>query len=195
MILGYFILAHLLGDFVFQPGSLVLWKGRSKKGVFIHSLIHFGINLLILLPFLTNGYLWLILAAAIISFVHFWLDLAKINYNLTHDQKVWPFVVDQLLHLLTILLVYFFISEIPLTLPENTFYLVYSDIRIIIFLSFIILVSSVIEIFRYEKQREKNKNAKLKINTKKMQTRIIVLTLIYALFMLLSFYARGNPGF
>lgn len=192
MILSYFILAHLLGDFVFQPGSLVLWKARSKKGVFAHSLIHLAINFLVLLPFLINGYLWLIPAAAIISFVHFWLDLAKINYNLSHDQKVLPFVVDQLLHLLTILLVYFFISEIPLTLPEGTFYVVYSDIRIIIFLSFLILVSSVIEIFYYEKQRENNKNAKLKINTGKMQSRIIVLTLIYALFMLLSFYARGN---
>lgn len=192
MILGYFILAHLLGDFVFQPGSLVLWKSRSKKGVFLHTLIHFVINILVLLPFLINGYIWLIPAAAIISFVHFCLDQAKINYNLTHDQKVLPFVIDQLLHLLTILLVYFFIAEIPLTLPENTFYLVYSDIRIIIFLSFLILVSSVIEIFRYEKEREKNKNAKLKMNAKKMQTRIIVVTLIYALFMFLSFYARGN---
>lgn len=192
MILSYFILAHLLGDFVFQPGSLVLWKAKSKKGVFAHSMIHFGINLLVLLPFLINGYLWLIPAAAIISFVHFCLDQLKINYNLTHDQKVLPFVVDQLLHLLTILLVYFFISEIPLTLPESTFYLVYSDIRIIIFLSFIIFVSSVIEIFHYEKQREKNKDAKLKINSRKMQTRIIVLTLIYALFMILSFYARGD---
>src|SRR3989338_5398495 len=143
MILSYFILAHLLGDFVFQPGSLVLWKGRSKKGVFVHTLIHFGINILVLLPFLINGYLWLIPAAAIISFIHFWLDQAKINYNLTHDQKVLPFVVDQLLHLLTIMIVYFFLAEITVTLPQTTFYLVYTDIRIIIFLSFLILVSSV----------------------------------------------------
>ncbi len=111
MILSYFILAHLLGDFVFQPTRLVLWKIKSNKGVFVHAFIHFVINLLILMPIIINGYFWLIYIIFGISFLHFWIDKEKINYDLKHDKKVRPFIIDQLLHLLTILLAYFFINR------------------------------------------------------------------------------------
>ena len=137
MILGYLILAHLLADFVLQPSKLVLWKIRSKYGVFVHVLVHFVINIIVLLPFILNGYYWPIVAAFVICFAHFWIDQAKISYDLSHDKKVMAFLTDQLIHLLTIMLVYFFVQNLALSLPVSGFYSIYSDIRIVIFFSFL----------------------------------------------------------
>lgn len=191
MILGYLIFAHLLGDFIFQPNRLVLWKIKSKFGVLTHVFVHFLLNILVLLPFIINGHYWLIFTVFIICFAHFWIDQAKISYDLKHDKKVMPFLIDQLMHLLTILLVYFFVQNTALTLPEGSFYSIYSDIRLVIFLSFLILCSSTIEIYHFQKIREKKHDATLKLNAKEMAMRITVFTLIYILFMVLSYYARG----
>lgn len=195
MLLGYLILGHLLGDFIFQPNKLVLWKMRSKIGTLAHTAIHFILNLLILLPFIINGYIWLIGVAFGLSFMHFWIDQVKINYDLKHDKKVLPFLIDQLLHLLAILVIYFFIQNITLALPTDDFYAIYTDIRLIIFISFIILSTTVVEIYLLQKKREKNNNAVLKMNPKGILKRILVVAMIYALFMILSFYARGNQWY
>lgn len=165
---------------------------ESKKGVFVHVLIHFLVTALVLLPFLLSGYLWLLFVIFALSFVHFWIDQAKISYDLHHDYKVLPFIVDQILHLLTILVIYFFVYDLNLALPDTAFNAVYSDLRIFFFLSFIIFGSKVIEVYRFQKQREKNKKATFRPNADKMMTRILVLTALFSLFMLLSFYARGN---
>ncbi|MEK7085719.1 MAG: DUF3307 domain-containing protein [Patescibacteria group bacterium] len=192
MLLGYLILGHLLGDFIFQPNKLVLWKMRSKMGTLVHAGIHFILNPLILLPFIINGYIWPIGAAFGLSFAHFWLDQAKINYELKHDKKVLPFLIDQLLHLLAILLIYFFLQNLTLALPTGDFYTIYTDIRLIIFISFLILSTTVVEIYFFQRKREKNHSAIFKMNPKGILIRITVVALIYALFMILTFYARGN---
>ena len=195
MILGYLILAHLLGDFVLQPNKLVLWKIKSKIGILVHALVHFCINILVLLPFIIKGAFWLIPSALFISVIHFSIDQTKINYDLKHDKKVLPFLIDQLLHLLTILIAYFFLGKIELNIPKTQFYEIYTNIRIVIFLSLIILATTVVEIYRFQKQRERNRNATIKLNSDKMLNRLIVLTLVYALFMALSFYVRFQEFF
>ena len=195
MILGYLILAHLLGDFVLQPNKLVLWKIKSKMGILVHALVHFCINILVLLPFIIKGAFWLIPCALFIAVIHFCIDQTKINYDLKHDKKVLPFLTDQLLHLLTILIAYFFLGKIELSIPKTQFYEIYTNIRIVIFFSLVILATSVVEIYRFQKLREKNRNATLKLNSDKMLNRLIVLTLVYILFMGLSFYARFQNVF
>jgi len=197
MVLSYLILAHLLGDFVFQPTKLVLWKWESKNGVFVHVLIHFLISTIVLMPFLINGHLWLLGMVFLISLVHFLIDQSKINYDIKHDKKVMPFVVDQLLHFVTILAAYYFIKdflkETAIISGESVFYSLYSNMKIVIFVVVIILCGKVVEIFHFERRREKNKNAKFKLNSDKMLTRIIVITLFYGLFILLSFYEQSGP--
>lgn len=190
MILAYLILSHLIGDFILQPTKLVLWKMKSKSGVFVHACVHFIVTLLILLPLILLGNLWLMLIALIISFSHFCIDQTKINYDIKHDKKVLPFLFDQLMHLFTILICYFFIREIPFERPSTSFFAIYSDLRLTIFLTALILVSKVVEIYNFQAQREKNKNARLKINTDKMLNRIIVMTFLYGLLMILSFYVQ-----
>ncbi len=188
MILGYFILAHLLGDFVFQPTKLVLWKMKSIWGTIVHVLIHLVVNVIIFLPFLINGYFWLIYIILGICFIHFWVDIAKINYDLKHDKKVAPFIVDQLLHLLTIIIAYSFIKDVVFELPDTTFYRIFTNINIVVFVSFLVIVSKVIEVYNIQRKREKNKNTSLHLNTPAMMNRVIVFTLIYSFFMFLTFY-------
>lgn len=189
MLLGYLIFSHLLGDFVFQPERLVLYKMRSIKGVLLHVLIHFIVGNIILLPFIVNGYAWLIGVNFGICFFHFWIDQAKINYDLKHDKKVQPFVIDQLLHLLTILVAYFFTSNVLLELPNTISYQVYTNINIIIFLSFFVFLSTAIETYRYQILREKDSRIRFKPSPKNILVRISVFGTIYLLFMLLAFYA------
>jgi hypothetical protein len=112
MILLYLILSHLIGDFVLQPNKLVHWKIKSKKGAFVHVLIHFIVNLLIFLPFLIKGYLWLIVVFFFMSFIHFWIDEVKIKYDLKYDKKVKAFILDQFLHLLIVFIAYIAIRYI-----------------------------------------------------------------------------------
>lgn len=189
MILSYLILTHLLGDFVLQPSKLVHWKMRSHKGTLVHSLIHFFIGIILLLPFILNGYTWLITIVFTISLIHFFIDQAKISYSLRHDEKVRPFIIDQMMHLLAIMIVYFFLNQIPFVLPENDFTLIYTDLKIINFFSFLVFVSSVIEIYNFQKKREKNGAVRLKFNKIEMVKRMLVFTIVYGLFTILSIYS------
>lgn len=190
MILSYLFLAHLLGDFLLQPSKLVLWKMKSKAGTLVHASVHFLLNLLLLLPFIIQGYYELILISFMISFIHFWIDEAKISYDLKHDKKVTPFLIDQLLHISIILLSFLLVQDVNFVLPTSSFYSVYQDSKIVLFFSFLILVSRAFDIYYFQKYREKNKKANLQIDTNKMLSRIIILCLLYSIFMLISFYAR-----
>ncbi len=194
MILGYLILAHLLGDFIFQPSKLVIWKIKSKYGVFVHVLVHFMANIIVLAPFILNGHYWPILAAFVICFIHFWIDQAKISYDLKHDKKVMAFLLDQLMHLLVMMLVYFFVQNLPLTMPTGGFYTVYSDIRVVIFCSFLIICGSAVEIYHFQQVREKKHDATFKFNPRNIALRIFIFTLVYILFMILSYFARAPHG-
>lgn len=96
------ILAHLLGDFLFQPTSWVTDKEKKKyksKYLYYHILIH-GILLLVLLSFDLKYLNEIIL----ILVSHFLIDLLKLYFKGTLNQKTL-FFGDQLIHLLVIALI------------------------------------------------------------------------------------------
>jgi len=99
MIFTQLILAHLFGDFIFQPNSWVAAKEQKKtksKYLYFHVLIHFALTLL----FLWNiGYWWM---AAIIAVSHFFIDTAKIEFQKPDTKRLW-FFIDQLLHIIVII--------------------------------------------------------------------------------------------
>ncbi|MBI4975237.1 DUF3307 domain-containing protein [Candidatus Peregrinibacteria bacterium] len=141
MIFSYLILGHLLGDFILQPAKLVEWKMRSKKGIFVHALIHFITNLVIFSPLIYNGYTAMIPISFGVSFIHFWIDSAKISYDLRHDNKVTPFVLDQLLHLVVIIMAYAVSLKYAFQIPNTDFFRFYANFVIINFMSLIIFAS------------------------------------------------------
>lgn len=108
MVLIKLILAHLLGDFVFQPGSWVRSKREKKIAsgkLYLHVLVH-GAVLFVLLWDLSAWPLILSLMG-----IHYLIDLLKL-YALKKDTATRWFFLDQGLHLVS-LFVLFYLFERP----------------------------------------------------------------------------------
>ncbi|NDP27323.1 MAG: DUF3307 domain-containing protein [Flavobacterium sp.] len=95
------LLAHLLGDFLLQPTSWVLDKESKKhksKYLYIHILLH-GILAWIFVGEMAFG--WFVLGLAL---AHGGIDFLKLQFQKNKTKRIW-FVVDQILHLMTIVLI------------------------------------------------------------------------------------------
>ena len=104
------LLAHLIGDFLIQPAGWVRRKEQQKAAswaLYVHLLCH---GLLILLLF-WNLQLWPL--ALIVSIVHGGIDVIKL-YAQGRHKTLW-FVVDQALHILTLVVLWilWFHPDIP----------------------------------------------------------------------------------
>ena len=113
-----FLLAHLLGDFVFQPEKWVKDKEEKKvKSIklYFHIVVHI-ILLLLVLQFNMKEY-WLGFLIIIIS--HYIFDLLKVYLQNIKTKRIW-FFIDQFLHILILALVTFNYSDTIISL-ENIF--------------------------------------------------------------------------
>jgi hypothetical protein len=180
MILGYLVLAHLLGDFVFQPSKLVIWKISSKWGILVHCIVHFILLALLFAPFLLSGDLHFLTAILFVTACHFFIDNAKISYDLRHNNKVGPFLIDQLLHFIAIALAASFLEKSTPAAPSLNY--------LTVFLCSVIIVGPVVEVFRYQKMRSRNAKAKFQPNVRNMFTRLVIFTLIYGALIFLTPY-------
>lgn len=94
------LLAHLLGDFLLQPTSWVLDKEIKKhKSVYlyVHTILH-GILAWVLIGEIAFGWLALLLALS-----HGLIDFLKLYFQKSETKRNW-FVVDQILHLIAIVI-------------------------------------------------------------------------------------------
>ncbi|SMG07618.1 Protein of unknown function [Marivirga sericea] len=127
------LIAHILGDFVFQPDRWIqdkqLKKAKSKY-LYFHIIIHAG--LLLVLFRLSNEF---ILAFIIIPTSHYLIDLIKTNLEKKINKRLL-FSLDQLAHLSIVLglAVYYFPKKVNLNFQL-------SDKLYFFFLSIIILTS------------------------------------------------------
>jgi hypothetical protein len=119
IILIKLILAHFIGDFLLQPKS---WVDEKEKGkarsykLYIHILIH---GLLVLLVLWDFNY-WLLALLLMIS--HGLIGATKLYAQKESNKPFW-FLIDQALHIISILVMwsFFFKPEIHLnTLVEDT---------------------------------------------------------------------------
>lgn len=109
------LLAHILGDFVFQPDKWVAEKRRKKhKSSYLYK--HLGIHflaLIILLQFNTDYWIGIL----VILITHFLIDLLKLNL----ENRYAPgrlFIFDQVAHLFVILAVVYFYYPFSLSIGE-----------------------------------------------------------------------------
>ncbi len=114
------LLAHILGDFILQPGSWVEKKKQKKIAapqLYIHVLVHAAL----MMGLLWDYRLWL--PVAIITTAHFVIDLIKIYLQKPHNMRTW-FFADQVMHIVSIVLAIFLfipgfaIPDIQLTEKE-----------------------------------------------------------------------------
>jgi magnesium-transporting ATPase (P-type) len=97
------LMAHLLGDFFFQPNSWVEEKEKKKLKswkLYAHVFIHVA---LVFLIFLSFG-VWKM--ALVIGVTHFLIDSLKLIYQRDKTRRLW-FFLDQILHVLVILVCWF----------------------------------------------------------------------------------------
>ncbi|SKB32920.1 Protein of unknown function [Salegentibacter holothuriorum] len=105
LILLQLLLAHILTDFVLQPTKLVKQK-REKKArswfLYFHSFLAGSLTYL----FLQEWHLWYI--PIVISLSHFFIDLWKLQHK---NDTLKLFLLDQLWHILIIVLVWLYLIE------------------------------------------------------------------------------------
>jgi hypothetical protein len=97
------LLAHLLGDFLLQPTSWVSDKeNRKHKSPYLywHTLLHF------FLVWIIVGELRFIWIALLLAVVHGSIDWMKLHFQKEKTRRKW-FIVDQILHLITLILIAF----------------------------------------------------------------------------------------
>lgn len=109
MILIKLILAHLIGDFFLQPNSWI--KEKEKKTLkspklYLHVFIHF-ILLFVILWDLSKWPIILIIGGS-----HFVIDALKLRFQTKKTKRIL-FFIDQFLHLIVILMVYWFFIASP----------------------------------------------------------------------------------
>ena len=181
----HFIFAHLLGDFVFQSGYLLKWKARSWKGFFLHGMIHFGLYLLVFFPFLLKWEAWATIL--LVSAIHTGIDDMKLWADRTNKRYLRNFWVDQAAHLGVLLIGGYVIAGLDVILPVNEFFeLIYANYYLFVYLSLCVVVGPVVAISRYRKGLEEGKKAAFKWNFTEIFKRIAVVTVLYAILMVLG---------
>lgn len=106
ILLFKFLLAHILGDFFLQPKQWVKDKETRKlKSAKLY--FHVAIHAILLILLVWDASLWL--PILIISLSHFIIDAIKLITQKKKTKRTW-FFVDQVLHIIIILAVYFIFS-------------------------------------------------------------------------------------
>lgn len=93
------LLAHLLGDFIWQPGSWVADK-EIKKHKSIYLYIHVALHGV--LSAILAGEIRFIPYAFLIAVTHGTIDLIKLNFQKKNTKRTW-FVIDQIAHILVLI--------------------------------------------------------------------------------------------
>jgi hypothetical protein len=133
----YLLLAHFIADYPLQPGWMVANK-RNLGVLGLHVSVHFVTMLLILWS--SKNVLWSYLL--LITAIHFLIDLGKnIVWAVRPQWIIWPYVIDQLLHYLSLALISglilrnISISKLPLAHPWVIYALGYLLVTYVTFIS------------------------------------------------------------
>lgn len=102
------ILAHLIGDFILQPRAWVVSKEKSKIAsgwLYLHLVIH---ALLVWLFCWYAPHVWFYVAGVLLA--HFAIDLLKLYAQKPQTKTFW-FFLDQLLHMLSLAMLWYIIAK------------------------------------------------------------------------------------
>jgi len=159
MPITYLIVAHLLSDFTFQPNRLIKMKYASPFGTLVHVSVFALVCVILLLPYLEFWQTWAVIGG--VSVVHFVTDVMKINLSYKQGRKDFPvaFLLDQAVHLLSIIVGGLVLKNLDVNFAEGSFYL---NIYIWIGLLFAIYVLFILDILFVQKRDSKKiLNAKI----------------------------------
>lgn len=132
IILAKLFLAHFIGDFVLQPKKWVDDKFQNKINspkIYLHILIHCALMFILL----WDLSLWKLVLS--LTFLHLVIDVIKIYFHNENHCTKW-FFIDQFLHFISILVVFYIFIKPDWNLIENI------DDRFWILTTFIIFITS-----------------------------------------------------
>ncbi len=112
-------LAHLLADFPLQTNLVFKLKKKSLLGVVLHASIFLIFALFLSLPYLK--YVSSIFYILFVWIFHIYIDWARVKVsNVSREQdNVWYFLLDQLIHFLSLIFVFLFpYSKYPIFWEE-----------------------------------------------------------------------------
>ncbi|MEN8815387.1 MAG: DUF3307 domain-containing protein [Nonlabens sp.] len=125
------LIAHFLGDFVFQTNKFTKKKEKHKLAsyhIYLHAAIH-GILSWLLLYSIDYWYI-----ALIIFITHLIIDAGKLYLTNRKNQR-WLFTLDQLAHILVITIISMSIASIDFTISNEWLKIIWPLILCIIFLT------------------------------------------------------------
>jgi len=118
------ILAHFIADFPLQSDKIFALKSKYSWGVLPHIFISFLTNLIIAFPYIDFKNFWF--ALLFLAVIHFLLDWMKIVFiQKWLGDSLFTFVLDQVLHLLSIWICCYYLFNIPIPDVENRYILTY----------------------------------------------------------------------
>ena len=110
------LLAHILGDFVFQPDSWVKSKEKHKiKSPFLYT--HIGIHFVLLLIVLNFDVLKYGISIAFITISHYVFDILKLYLQNKKTKRLW-FFIDQFLHLSVLFFITSFLEDFSFSIDK-----------------------------------------------------------------------------
>ena len=150
------LLAHLLGDFIWQPNSWVADKEAKKRKsiyLYLHILLH-GILAAILV-----GEIQFIPYAILIAVTHGIIDLIKLNFQKKKTKRTW-FVLDQIAHVLILIGVVLLYKGEPIQFQwfNNQFWVLITGV-LLITKPTSIFIKTIISIWTPESQNSHNDNS------------------------------------
>ncbi len=186
MVILHFLLAHLLGDFVFQPNALIKKKYKTVFGTFEHVVVIFIFTTLMLLPYWNQ--LWAWISLAILFLVHFTQDAIKVECDKKAKPKDRPFLffLDQVLHVsLILVLATGFKTLEPMALPGALQWFYFTP-SWLIYLIGSILLTFTWDITAYQFVRSKKLKSTYVPHYASMASRFMVFSLLFIVMTLLK---------
>ncbi|MTH14056.1 DUF3307 domain-containing protein [Flavobacterium sp. LC2016-01] len=150
------LLAHLLGDFIWQPNSWVADKEIKKHKsiyLYVHVVLH-GVLATIL-----AGEISFIPYVIFIAITHGIIDLIKLNFQKKKTKRTW-FVVDQIAHILVLIAVVLLYQNkniIPFW-QDNTFWILLTGF-LLVTKPVSIFIKTIISIWSPESQNSHQDNS------------------------------------
>ncbi len=186
MLFFYLYLAHLISDYLLQPGTLVAWKKRSRWGIIMHATIHFLVTTL--LAYIYTGSYYSIFLGLGIAACHFVIDCLKVDHINRSKHSYSAYWADQFAHFITIGIVYLIATRLPEFFSvkmvdwNNYFEAIYFSPIFITYSCLAIFSTLTIEysFFLVKKGRGKTSSAQnTALSKRNMMKRLFLATLIY----------------
>ncbi|QQR54827.1 DUF3307 domain-containing protein [Candidatus Peregrinibacteria bacterium] len=182
------LLAHFLGDFVFQSNDLIVRKYRSWTGTFEHVCIISFFTVLFLFPYWHYHETWR--AASLIFVTHFFQDILKIKYDIHFNAKrksTLPFFMDQFLHIGLIVYLTTLFSGLEASAMPIWLHNLYFSQLLTLYLLGLVGFSFVYDLTAFQFLRQKSE-APLTYtpNYKGMRNRLLWFSVAYVLFLLVN---------